>query len=273
VPTKDSAATLEDCLVSIRRQTIPCTLVVVDNGSRDSTLSIARAFADLVLESGPERSAQRNAGARSTSESLIGFIDSDMVLDPRVVEGALDAFHRGAATVVVPEVTIGNGFWARVSAYERSFYVNNEVIEAPRFFTRACFEDVGGFDEAMTGAEDWDLGLRTLDAGPRLRTTAVISHNEGNVHYFEICRKKGYYAKGVALFMRKHGTQALLPLAARSWLRSPRALANPLGVGLVILKLGQGAAMAIALTRLSFGHPLALASRSNLKRKNRQDAP
>jgi glycosyltransferase involved in cell wall biosynthesis len=177
VPTRNSAATLQDCLISIRLQTVQCTLVVVDNGSEDSTLSVAREFADLVLECGPERSAQRNAGAQATNEGVIGFIDSDMVLDPNVIEDVLEAFHRGATTVVVPEFTIGEGFWARVSAYERSFYVNNEAIEAPRFFTRTCFEDVGGFDEAMTGAEDWDMGLRTIGVGLRLRTTAMTYEN------------------------------------------------------------------------------------------------
>ena len=199
VPTRNSEATLRACLESVHAQTIPCTLVVVDNGSTDRTPLIANELADLFLDIGPERSAQRNAGAAAVTLSIVGFIDSDMVLSPTVAAEAVAAIKGGAASVVVPEETVGEGFWASVSAYERSFYEGSPTIEAPRFFPRGVFEDVGGFDEAMTGAEDWDLGLRTAEAGPRSRINANIIHDEGHVRYFNTCSKKAYYAPGVVL--------------------------------------------------------------------------
>lgn len=254
VPTRNSDATLRECLQSIRNQTTECKLIVVDNFSSDLTLHIARELADLVLQIGPERSAQRNAGAKNSIEDVLGFIDSDMILNEHVVEEALFAIIGGASTVVVPEVTIGEGYWARVSAYERSFYLDVESVEAPRFFTRRCFEEVGGFDETMTGAEDWDLGIRTIRAGPRARTNAVITHNEGHVKYFSLCRKKGYYATGVGIFFRKYGAQGLKDAASRPWLRSPRALLRPLGIGLILLKFGQLCAMSFSLGRSAFAH-------------------
>lgn len=247
VPTKNSQATLRACLDSIRTQTFACTLVVVDNGSTDATAQIATELADVVFDSGPERSAQRNAGAAATSASIVGFIDSDMVLSPTVVAEAVAALKAGAASVVVPEQTVGEGFWADVSAYERSFYVGNDWIEAPRFFTRTVFDEVGGFDEAMTGAEDWDIALRTAGKGPRTRIDACIIHNEGHVRYSKICWKKAYYAPGVALYIKKHGVNGFASMTRREWLRQPRALTRPLGLGLLVLKIGQAAAMVVAL--------------------------
>jgi len=210
-------------------------------------------LADLVLNVGPERSAQRNAGAKAASAEVIGFIDSDMVLSAAVVAEAVSAVDAGAASVIVPESTTGEGYWARVSAYERSFYEGNDVIEAPRFFRADIFEEAGGFDEAMTGAEDWDLALRTAAAGPRVRINAMIVHDEGRVEYFDICRKKAYYAPGVALFIRKHGAKGFVGMSSRPWLRKPRSLVRPLGIGLLAMKLGQAVAMSSALAWSGLG--------------------
>jgi glycosyltransferase involved in cell wall biosynthesis len=247
VPTRNSARTLQACLESIRAQEVPCVVVVVDNWSSDSTSEIAHRLADVFIQSGPERSAQRNAGAAATAAEIVGFIDSDMVLTPNVVGEAVAAIAIGARSVVVPERTLGDGFWADVRAYERTFYQGSNAIEAPRFFPRSVFDAAGGFDEAMTGGEDWDLGIRTAGAGPQVRIEATILHDEGRVRYLDACRKKAYYASGLTLFLRKHGARSLAQRSRRPWLRQPRALAQPLGLGLLALKTGEITAVAAAI--------------------------
>lgn len=247
VPTRNSAKTLRVCLESIRSQRHPCTLIVVDNGSTDDTRRIADELADMVLDTGPERSAQRNAGAAATTAKFVGFIDSDMELPTDVVGEAIDTLLGGATSVVVPERTVGEGFWAKVRAYERTFYQGSESIEAPRFFTRAVFDQAGGFDETMTGPEDWDLGIRTDRAGSRMRIDSVILHHEGRVQYFDACRKKGYYGPGLARFVAKHGASGMAAASRRPWLKQPRALITPLGVGLIVLKAGETCAVIVAI--------------------------
>lgn len=261
VPTRNSGKTLKSCLESIKEQITPCFLIVVDNHSSDSTYSIALDFADLVLTVGPERSSQRNAGARASAASIVGFIDSDMVLLPGVIAEAADAIRRGAASVIVPEETVGSGFWANVSAFERSFYLGSDTIEAPRFFAREVFDEVGGFDEEMTGAEDWDLAIRTRELGPRVRIQSRIVHQEGRVRYFKLCLKKAYYASGVVLFVKKHGSNGLGVMSKRPWLKKPRSLFCLLGLGLIVLKLGEATAMvaSIVSTRLGFRPNLTMA--------------
>jgi glycosyltransferase involved in cell wall biosynthesis len=255
VPTRNSAATLRSCLDSIRNQSIPCTLVVVDNGSTDATVAIAEEFADLVLHTGPERSAQRNAGAAATTEPLVGFIDSDMVLPPDVAFEAAKALEAGASAVQVSERTVGEGFWAAVRAYERTFYEGSDAIEAPRFFPRIDFDAVGGFDEALTGTEDWDLGMRITTQGHQQRIAPVILHCEGRVRYLDACRKKAYYAPGVVRFFAKHRSEGIAQFVQRPWLKQPRALARPLGLGLLALKLGEATASALALLAIRLRLP------------------
>lgn len=246
VPTYNSDSTLRPCLKSVREQDCPTELVVVDNYSSDNTATIAREIADVFVEAGPERSAQRNLGARMTKTPIVGFVDSDMVLGNGLLQEVIELITCGAASVIIPEVTVGAGFWARVSAYERSFYHGNDDVEAARFFARRVFEEAGGFDESMTGAEDWDLTIRTRSAGRVGRTQAFIVHDEGLVRYFSLCRKKAYYAPGIAIFLNKHGTRRLAKALNRPWLR-PRALLRPLGIGLLVLKAGEAMGVCIGI--------------------------
>ncbi|TAN30003.1 MAG: glycosyltransferase, partial [Actinomycetota bacterium] len=189
IPTRNSERTLEACLKSVKSQSYPCVIVVVDNQSNDRTLEIANSLADIVLAVEPERSAQRNAGAHATAADILGFIDSDMILSSRVVAEAVEAIQSGAASVVVPERSIGQGYWAGVRAFEREFYRGSDSIEAPRFFLRSVFDKVGGWDEELTGPEDWDLRIRVKQVGVMARIKSEIDHDEGYVRYLDADRK------------------------------------------------------------------------------------
>jgi len=248
VPTKNSGRTIRACLESIKAQSHKCTLVVVDNFSDDDTFEIAKSIADIAVQRGPERSAQRNHGASLTSDPIVGFIDSDMILTSDVVRESVDSILSGAVTVIVPEETIGVGYWARVSAYERSFYHGYDAIEAPRFFTREVLDLVGGWDETMTGAEDWDLAIRTESYGSRRRISSKIIHDEGRVSYWQICKKKQYYSAGVLLYIKKYGSNGLKSIMLRPWMK-PTVLLNVFGFGILFLKIGQSFSMLVGILR------------------------
>lgn len=247
VPTRNAARTLAACLASLRSQTYPCRTVVVDNGSTDATVTIAERGADVVLHAGPERSAQRNHGARAYPADVVGFVDADMVVGPTVVAEAVAAIGDGAGSVIVPERTIGSGFWVEVRAFERSFYDGSDAIEAARFFAWDVFDEAGGFDEQLTGPEDWDLSESARQLAPVARIEAVIEHDEGSIGYLAACRKKAYYAEGVRRYVAKRGLWALGQASRRPWLRHPRQLLSRHGVGLVALKLGEATAVCWAL--------------------------
>lgn len=256
VATYNSARTIGACLHSLRAQTVGCEIALVDNHSSDATVAIAKPLVDHILICGPERSAQRNAGAAQLTCDVIGFIDSDMTLAPEVISDVATAVGRGAVSVVVPERTVGHGFWASVRAFERAFYLGDPNVEAARFFTRDAFATLGGFDEALTGGEDWDLARRARVLGPVGRTAADISHLEGGLTFREACRKKAYYAPGFKAFQAKHGTATTLQALNRLYVREPWRLVYPhplLGAGLVVLKLGEVSAIIQTVVRTSHG--------------------
>ena len=108
VVTRNEARDIVRCLASIRAQSVSeIEIVVVDNASTDDTPALAASLADVVLDAGPERSAQRNAGARAATGSYLLFVDADMQLTERVVAECLGAVERGATAVVIPEMSVG----------------------------------------------------------------------------------------------------------------------------------------------------------------------
>jgi rSAM/selenodomain-associated transferase 2 len=71
-------------------------VIVVDGGSRDRTLEIARAGADLAFVAPRGRAAQMNAGAARARGDVLLFLHADSRLPERAASAIADAFTRGA---------------------------------------------------------------------------------------------------------------------------------------------------------------------------------
>jgi len=227
VTTRNSARTLEACLRSIRRQTYQnIEVVVVDNASSDSTREIAARYADSVTSLGPERSAQRNYGASIARGDHLLFIDSDMVLGEAVVtDGVSMLATTGMPAVIIPERSVGVGFWTRCRILERSCYDGDDLVEAARLYRRQAFVEAGGFDANLTGSEDWDLSRRVARGRHLPRTTAIIRHNEGRIRLRTVYEKRRYYAPGHLRYLRKHGRAVMVqgnPVFRRAYIRNWR---------------------------------------------------
>jgi glycosyltransferase involved in cell wall biosynthesis len=231
VPTKNSARTIESCLQSIKRQAhAAIELIVVDNSSTDSTAAIARRYADSFLIQGPERSSQRNVGARSSEGDYLLFIDSDMILDPDVVAQCMTTIGGSTApALIIPEISIGDGFWAKCRALERDCYSNDDSVESARFYRRSAFDDAGGYDERLVAFEDWDLSLRVSRGTSLPRISSLIVHDEGRIKLSSHLAKKRYYAASFVLYRQKHRKTArdqanllFRPAFARNWKRLVR---------------------------------------------------
>lgn len=213
ITTKNEESYLENLLKSINDQAYKkIEIIIVDNNSQDRTKEIAKKYTSLVFNKGPERSVQRNFGAVKANGEYLLFLDADMVLTPTIIEECIKAIKNSTfGGVIIPEKSFGKGFWAKAKAYERSFYVGDQTIEAARFYPKKVFDEVGGFDEEITGPEDWDFSERVGRRYKLGRIKSLIMHNEGTLSLWKLLKKKYYYAKGARNYISKNQISSFSP--------------------------------------------------------------
>jgi len=212
ITTKNEEKNIENCLKSIVGQSYKnIEIIVVDNFSTDKTREIALKYTDKFFEKGPERSAQRNHGMIEKSNGkYVMFVDADMVLSPNLIKNCVEYIGReNCAALHVSEIVMGDGFWSKVRRFERSFY-DGTVIDGARFFQKDKFVEVGGFDEGMSGPEDWDIDKKLKAIGkiglvPKNGEEAVIYHNEAEFNLKKYLSKKGYYTQSFDKYISKWG--------------------------------------------------------------------
>jgi glycosyltransferase involved in cell wall biosynthesis len=248
VSTRNEALVIETLLRSLREQTYPrVEVILVDNFSTDQTAVLAAPLVDQLIQAGPERSAQRNRGAGAAQGQWLFFLDADMRLEAGVVAEAVALFGAGARLAAIPERSVGHNFWARAKALERNCYVDEPSVMAARIYSRELFTALGGFDETLTGPEDWDLSQRARAVTEMHVLTQCVWHDEGVITLRDQLRKKFYYARAFAQYARKHPSAArgqanllFRPAYFRHW----RELARQplLTVGMFSLRLGEGLA-------------------------------
>ena len=208
IPTKNSERTIRACLESVRGQTYRnFEIVVVDNFSRDSTVPIAKGYADIVLLAGPERTTQVKKGAAKSKGAFIYKIDSDFVLEPLVLEKAVRvALDQKAVAVVIPNLSYPNiSFWSQVRFFERLSYVGSTQIEAARFIRRDAYDAVGGHDVTLVAYEEHDLHNKVSRLGKIVRIQGAAEWHIGEPKSLaDIVRTSWYYGKTAIRYVRRH---------------------------------------------------------------------
>jgi len=216
IPTKNSEATIEKCLMSLTEQSYKnLEIIVVDNYSRDRTRIIAKKFGANVFLKGPERGAQVNFGIGKAGGKYVYRVDSDFVLHANVIREAVEACEKfGYDAIAVHNTSDPTvSFWSRVRKAERDCYKNGELNIAARFWKKEALETVGGFDETIVAADDYDLHNRLVEYGFKIgRILAEEIHIGEPRTLAEVLQKHYYYGKNIGRFIKKNPRSALAQL-------------------------------------------------------------
>lgn len=185
VPAYGLAHLVARALASVVAQTMPdWECIVIDDGSPDDVVGAIAPFLDdprfrLLRTENRGVSAARNRAIAEARAPLVSLLDADDLLRPDYLEKMAAALHADpAARLVTCNARIfgavrrermcvdrkqgtGDGLRGALSdVLDRSF---NVYIGST--FRKADFEACGGFDEAMTHAEDFDLWVRLMMLG------------------------------------------------------------------------------------------------------------
>jgi glycosyltransferase involved in cell wall biosynthesis len=188
VPARNAAATLGATLAALASQDghARCEVIVVDDGSTDDTVTVARASTGpvhVVRATGSGPAAARNLGAGVATGGVLAFTDADCVPEPGWLAAGLE--EMAAADLVQGRVLPPDD--VDIGPYDRYLTVTAEYglyETANLFITRELFERLGGFESILTprrgielGEDVW-LGWRARRAGARtaFSEAALVRH-------------------------------------------------------------------------------------------------
>jgi rSAM/selenodomain-associated transferase 2 len=168
VPMLNEAATIASTLRAIRDSAPDAEIVVVDGGSIDASVEIARPLCDSVIDASRGRALQMNAGARASHGDALVFVHADTIVpstfaadiasalsDPAVVGGRFDVKLDDSS---LPYRIIG----AMISL--RSRISRTATGDQAIFVRRDVFDRLGGFPE-LELCEDLEFSRRLKRAG------------------------------------------------------------------------------------------------------------
>ena len=189
----DAADTIADCLTSLDRLTYPnMEVIVVDDGSRDATGDIARAYSGVrvVDLANGGLSAARNAGLAAATGEIIAYTDADVRVDPDwltyLVQPLLasDVVGVGGPNVVPADDPWVSQCVARAPGGPIHVMLDDRIAEhvpgCNMAFRRDALLAADGFNPVYVRAGDdvdicWRLQAKKLDIG--FAPSALVWHH------------------------------------------------------------------------------------------------
>lgn len=170
---------LGETIRSVLGQTYPAReVIVVDDGSSDNSVEVARSFGGRVRVVEQENGGvcvARNNGARLATGEVVAFLDSDDIWLPRKLERQAEAFHSDPEVGLVScgirffnprgetivEYNEGKSGWCAKDILLYKEPVLNTTASAVAV-RRDVFEAAGGFDQRreLFAAEDREFAYR-----------------------------------------------------------------------------------------------------------------
>jgi glycosyltransferase involved in cell wall biosynthesis len=212
IPTFDSSRFLENHLSILKnlcsKYNIEPEIIVIDTGSKDSTIDIAKKLTDKVIDAaGVTRGHARNQGAKLASGQLLAFIDSDCEVTEKWIRRVsnlptnLDSIALGGPVILDPQQSlIGKAirdlllnpvFTLKSASF--SIIRKGEVKEIPTanlIVPKIFFDRIGGFP-------DVDFNEDTLFSRRVLQLNGTISYDLQleviHKHHFESIKSFSLY--------------------------------------------------------------------------------
>ncbi|OAN16820.1 hypothetical protein A3K86_09415 [Photobacterium jeanii] len=240
IPNYNCLATLPRAIDSVRAQQVNTEIIVVDDGSTDGSRQWLAKQSDIKVIHSHRLgvSAARNLAISHCMYELVAFLDAD----DWWLEGKLD--HQLALHQLDPTLSFSFcnyqhvteegesiiscfDFWPRFHAYlskqqghhiEPHFlpwlFAENVVGTSTVIARHDALMAVGGFDESLTSASDWDLWLKLAQCGSVGIVNRTLCHYVSN-REGAISRDQPKRLAAMKTILARHASVAL---------NSPRAL-------------------------------------------------
>ncbi len=186
IPALNEACYISECIKSIKSCGFPeemFEIILVDNGSSDSTVNIAQSFGvKTIIDKKKSIGALRNLGCIFARGNIYGFLDADCTVEKGWIQNVIKVLKDKRIGITgsrlrVPE----NGKWIE-KVWGAHLLLNGlhdgyvkYINSGNCFIPKKVFEEVGGFSETLETSEDTDICERITAQGYRIYQSGKIS--------------------------------------------------------------------------------------------------
>lgn len=171
--TKNEQDYLPKLLQSIQNQSLNDYEVIVSDGnSTDATRDIAKTFGCRVIDGGLNHVTGRNIGASQAQGDLLLFLDADVIMPKNIINKLLIIFNSrklDCCTVFYKPISDKKIDMLLYNIYNYYSFLTQYFYAHSSGFFILCkaelFKKVGGFDERLLAAEDFDFVKRLSKYG------------------------------------------------------------------------------------------------------------
>ena len=175
VPLYNAAPYIGEALQSIVDSAYrPIEVIVVNDGSTDSSLAVALAFASkhpevtVISQANAGASAARNHAIRLSKGDYILPVDADNTIDPRYIEEAVAVLDQRPEVKVVScradFFGAKTGEW-KTPPFSHALLARKNMIDTCAMYRRTDWNKTEGYIETCPAREDWLLWLSLFEQG------------------------------------------------------------------------------------------------------------
>ena len=220
VASMNNQETIEECLKALLAQNYPADhieIIVMDGGSRDATIEIAKKYPVKVVSIRLNAPAAYNYAMKIASHPILGFVDSDAKVEKDWLKKLTPRLNEPMVAGVSGSIDTWNmeNPWARSIGYElktrysRIGKYTGRIATMNLLLKKSVIEEVGGWDEKLPSQYDTDFGFRLSAKGYRIayEPSSVCYHfNRPTVKAYY--RQQLQYGRNTIKLYFKHGRLA-----------------------------------------------------------------
>jgi glycosyltransferase involved in cell wall biosynthesis len=226
----DDGAFLSESVASVlAQQGGEPRMIVVDDGSTEGQTRVELdrlpSQVELIRQANAGLAAARNVGLRRVQTLFALALDADDLLEPDALQRLRKPLELDPKLGFSYGLVRFFGAWEgvmRMPPYDPYRLLYRHTIGSVALFRRELFEDVGGYDPAFDGYEDWEFWLHALERGwrgRRLERVALLYRRHGRTMY---AGARAHYRASVRQLRAKH--PALYCRAGRRRLQAESSL-------------------------------------------------
>ncbi len=231
VPVYNAKSTIESCLASIRRQSLPrknFEIIIVDDGSTDGTSALLKRKRGLTVithkgNRGP--AAAQNTGIGQSKGEYIAFVDADCTVPATWLERILPYFENGTVAGVgvyqnplVEDTRFAEHLLSLGRIQFRNHATKDLIVKRPpapqdvdaipkagALYKKQSIDEAGGFDESLPSGEDIDLCWAIKKQGGNLLLVPDAHVNHAlRPTLTTFLRQQYWYGRGIPHLFAKH---------------------------------------------------------------------